>query len=76
MIPPVAPPAAGYRGPKLGSSGRERLVVSMKSVWLRIYGGLSSLKLTIVVLTVLAAVLIYGTFYESANGTPMAQKSV
>lgn len=48
----------------------------MRSVFSRIYGGLASLKLTIVLLSVLAAVLIYGTFYESANGTPMAQRHV
>jgi hypothetical protein len=47
-----------------------------KSVFARIYGALASLKLTIVLLSVLAIALIYGTFYESANGTPMAQSAV
>src|SRR5262245_56048299 len=40
------------------------------------YAALASLKLTIVVLASVAVILIYGTFYESANGTPMAQASV
>jgi cytochrome c biogenesis protein ResB len=47
----------------------------MKSLALRAYGALASLKLTIVVLAVLAVALIAGTFYESANGTPMVQKT-
>jgi hypothetical protein len=46
------------------------------TLWSRVYSGLASLKLTIVTLAVLAVVLIYGTFYESANGTPMAQHAV
>jgi hypothetical protein len=48
----------------------------MSSLVSRIYSGLASLKITIVTLSVLAVVLIYGTFYESANGTPMAQRAV
>ena len=48
----------------------------MNSLLTRIYGGLSSLKLTFVVLSVLAVALIYGTFYESSNGTPMAHRYV
>jgi hypothetical protein len=47
-----------------------------KSLFARIYDALASLKLTIVLLAIVAVALIYGTFYESANGTPMAQQAV
>ena len=48
----------------------------IKLVFARITRGLASLKLTIVLFCVVASALIYGTFYESANGTPMAQQAV
>lgn len=46
------------------------------AVFKKIFNFFSSIKLAVIILVSLSIFLSYGTFYESANGTQMAQKLV